>query len=239
MKRPPKATLVTGSNKATGYWVPYVLPKGARFAGRPSRVAVSLVRNVPTNVTALGTTDPFGPSTATLEFPGVTLLDEPGEGDLWWLVGENDVEIHWLDAATSKSIYQWEGTMLSLDYAENETGTSLSVTCQGAMLQLDNSRQAQLPLPATALRVGDRQPVQGPSQPSAGRHVHRVAVVVDEGVRQEVLGQPTPVPASSGNEQRAEVDRARSHDTRGTSPLLWSTSTPCSGRCSPPVGSGR
>ena len=138
MKRPPKATLVTGSNKATGYWVPYVLPKGARFAGRPSRVAVSLVRNVPTNVTALGTTDPFGPSTATLEFPGVTLLDEPGEGDLWWLVGENDVEIHWLDAATSKSIYQWEGTMLSLDYAENETGTSLSVTCQGAMLQLDN-----------------------------------------------------------------------------------------------------
>ena len=138
MKRPPKATLVPGSNKATGYWVPFVLPKGNQYAGRPGRVNVATVRNVPTKVSAIGTTDPFGPSTATLEFLGVTILDEPGEGDLWWLAGENDVEIHWIDMETSQSIYQWEGTMLSFDYNEDETGNPLTVTCQGAMLQLDN-----------------------------------------------------------------------------------------------------
>lgn len=141
MRRPPAATPVTGSNKATGYWVPYIQPRGARFDGKPYRMSIALVRNVPTHVTEIGHTDPFGPSTATLEFPGITLLDEPGEGDLWWLVGEMNVELHWFDPTlpdTDTSLYVWEGAMQSFDWGESETGNALKVACQGALLQLDN-----------------------------------------------------------------------------------------------------
>jgi hypothetical protein len=138
MKRPPVARPVPGSNKPTGYWIPYVLPKGERFISKPTRMVIDTVRTVPTLVSAVGNTDPYGPSTATLTFPGITLLDDPGEGDLWWLIGEQDVEIHWFDVETNGSIYQWEGSMQSFDWAENDTGNELVVTCQGAMLQLDS-----------------------------------------------------------------------------------------------------
>jgi len=140
MKRPPNSTLITGSNRATGYWVPYVIPKTTIPPGKPWRVPISLVRNVPTKVSSVSSTDPFGPSLATLEFPAITLLDEPGEGDLWWLVGEANVDIHWYDVATSQSIYIWEGTLQSFDWNEGESGSGslLTVTCQGAMLQMDN-----------------------------------------------------------------------------------------------------
>jgi hypothetical protein len=138
VKRPPAARPVAGSNKATGYWVPYVVTRGALLPGTPSRMSIALVRNVPTLVSEVSSTDPYGPSTATLSFPGITLLDEPGEGDLWWLTGEADVDIHWFDVATQTSLYIWEGTMQSFDWAEGESASSLTVTCQGALLQVDH-----------------------------------------------------------------------------------------------------
>lgn len=138
MRRPPKAT--TTENYATGMWRPVVRPFGREFTemGYPSFLDISMVRNMPTLVQNVSTTDPFGPSTAQLVFPAVTLLDAPGEGDLWWLVGDMSVDLRWTPAEPGGESYTWEGLFQSFDWNETETGHQLTVSCQGALLPLGN-----------------------------------------------------------------------------------------------------
>lgn len=129
----PKARLLDNSPK--GAWQVWVYPFGERLS--VSAVNATFVRDAPTLVESLSTVDPFGPGTATLKFPAVTMLDRLGSDDLWWLLPEADVDIVWVNA-DGDPVYRWEGYLVSFDFAANAAGGELSVTCQGALYQMDN-----------------------------------------------------------------------------------------------------
>lgn len=129
----PTARLIDNSLK--GSWQVWIYPLGERLS--ISAVNVTFVRGAPTVVESLTTVDPFGPGTASLKFPSVTMLDELGSDDLWWMVPEADVDIVWV-TAEDEVIFRWEGFLASFDYAANDAGGELNVTCQGAMYQMDN-----------------------------------------------------------------------------------------------------
>jgi len=124
------------SNSPAGHWRVIVYPSGTRT--RDSAVDVTFVRGAPTKVTQLGTSDPFGPTTAALTFPSITALDRVGAGDIAWCSPEVDVDICWVDAATQEVVYRWEGYFASFDISISDAESSLQVTCRGAMFQLDH-----------------------------------------------------------------------------------------------------
>jgi hypothetical protein len=134
VKKPPTAQQLTSTE--TGYWIPYIYPRGKRFAGRPTWVDISLVRGMPTSVASMGTSDPFGPTTAQISVPSVTLLDSLGEGDLWWCTGDVNVDIHWFDVKKNRTTYTWEGHVTSFEWGGD--GGTLTITCRGALLQLQD-----------------------------------------------------------------------------------------------------
>lgn len=97
---------------------------------------LTFFRGVPTEVTSLGNADPFGPSSATLKFSRITYFDQLGTGDLWWCIPEASVDICWVVGDTI--VYAWEGFFSSFEYGEAEAGQDLTITCVGAMMQMDN-----------------------------------------------------------------------------------------------------
>jgi len=123
-------------NSPSGFWRVWVYPNGDRSDG--AVVDVSFVRGAPTSVEALTTTDPYGPAAATLVFPSITLLDQMGSSDLSWLRPEVDVDICWMTPGQEEPVYRWEGYMVAFDFAAGEVGGSLTVSCYGAMRQMDN-----------------------------------------------------------------------------------------------------
>jgi len=117
-----------------GHWEVWVYPSGAGDAA----LDVSFFRGAPTAITEMSTQDPFGPSTASISFPAVTLLDQLGQGDLWWMLPEVDVDLCWIPSGETVPSYRWEGYMASYSWAPDEVGSTLNVTLRGAMYQLDN-----------------------------------------------------------------------------------------------------
>lgn len=137
--RHPRAQI--SEHKSSGYWRIFVDPLSR--GGANNSVDVTLVRNAPTAVSNITTTDPFGPGTATLIFPSITIFDTPGAGDIEWLVPEANVDICWMAPKEQESdpdviLYKWEGYFLSFEYGEDDAGGTLTVECNGAMKQIDN-----------------------------------------------------------------------------------------------------
>ena len=129
----PRAYLLDNSEK--GSWQVWVYPMGERLSA--SAVNATFVRDAPTLVESLTTADPFGPGTASIQFPAVTMLDRLGSDDLWWLLPEADIDIVWVDP-DGNPVYRWEGYMVSFDFSSTDAGGELGVTCQGALMQMDN-----------------------------------------------------------------------------------------------------
>lgn len=129
-------TAVTDS----GYWRIVVDPMNSQ-----PKKDITFFRNAPTLIDSVTTTDPFGPATASITVPTVTLLDTPGFGDLYWLVPEANVDIYWMkpqsgttNPTDSDVLYAWEGYFLSFEYGEDGAGSTLTIQCSGAMKQLDD-----------------------------------------------------------------------------------------------------
>ena len=138
MKRPPEATLVTGSNKATGYWVPYVLPKGTRFAGRPSGWLISLVRNVPPWSVPWAPPIRTGhpqPPCSSLPSPCSTSRARVTCGG-WW--GRTTWRFTGSTPAPTSRSTSGRARCSPSTTARTRPAPALTVSCQGAMLQLDN-----------------------------------------------------------------------------------------------------
>lgn len=115
----------------SGHWTVTARPP------RHAPVDITVVRGVPTVIGEYSFADPFGPKDLTLTFPRVTALDKPGEGDLWWLRPFTDIDVRWVGAVPGTADdWVWEGYMLS--FSDALGARSKSVTCVGAMLQLDN-----------------------------------------------------------------------------------------------------
>lgn len=99
---------------------------------------VTYFRDIPTQISSYAFGDPFGPSTASITFPQITILDALGYGDLDWLVSGADVDIDWMDALTGEITRLWEGYIVSLSYSGSEDTSQVSVQCKGALYQVDN-----------------------------------------------------------------------------------------------------
>jgi hypothetical protein len=100
-------------------------------------IEVTWVRGVPTQLGDYSTADPFGPQTASLTFPSVTMYDRLGDGELAWLAPEVDFEIAWdgpLPAGYPYSRFVWEGYSVPFEHSQDE----IAITLVGAMMQMDN-----------------------------------------------------------------------------------------------------
>jgi hypothetical protein len=93
---------------------------------------VTYFRDAPTIVSSWSSADPFDDSSAELSFPQITPLDALGVGDLHWLRDWANVDIYLVRPDTSK-VKLWEGLVVDFDF----TSESLTVTCLGALYQLD------------------------------------------------------------------------------------------------------
>lgn len=109
------------------------------WARRPGfePVEVTWVRDVPTQVTEFSFTDPYGPQSATLLFPAVTMYDRLGVDELFWLAPEVDFDIEWsgpLPAGYPLERWVWEGYSLPFEYEQDQ----MSISLVGALLQMDD-----------------------------------------------------------------------------------------------------
>lgn len=150
---------VTPSDQS--FWtppVPYVPPTAPRQRPVPHPTAadpvsgqeyqsgatidVTVFRGAPTEIGSVGDSDPFGPTVATLTFPAITLLDAFGAGDLVWLQPESNVSIQWVSPPDELGevtvLRDWQGYFLSPSWGEDEQSASLTMSCVGAMRQMDN-----------------------------------------------------------------------------------------------------
>jgi hypothetical protein len=100
-------------------------------------VDATIVRELPTLVDSMGTADPFGPTSVQVSFPGVTLLDQIGGGDLWWMVPEANIDIVWENAAGTE-VWVWEGFMESINWTKSGDSLGTTWTCQGALFEADH-----------------------------------------------------------------------------------------------------
>lgn len=142
--RPPEAYLT--DNDPSGFWRIYARPIGR------DPVDITFVRDIPTQIVSLTTTDPFGPAEASLVFPAVSVLDSYGPGtDLEWLIPEVDVDIVWtpypydekldwrvlLRKGLSNRGFYWEGFVFNFGWSYSDAGGQLTLQLKGAMHQAD------------------------------------------------------------------------------------------------------
>lgn len=103
-------------------------------------VDATKVRGVPTKISGISFSDPFGPKSLALTFPAVTMFDKLGLGDLYWLVKHADVRLTWTGPGVSwrpspiTTTWSWEGYIASFSWSNQ----GLAVQCKGALYQLDN-----------------------------------------------------------------------------------------------------
>jgi hypothetical protein len=107
--------------------------------GQP--VDVTYFRGAPTKIQSYSNGDPFGDAAAVLQFPQLSAFDEADSADVGsWLADFSAVDIYWKPVSGPREKI-WEGYVASLDINASETDTSVSVSCQGALFQLDRYLQ--------------------------------------------------------------------------------------------------
>lgn len=129
--------MYVGESESLGEWhITASTPAG--------QVDITRVRGITTQIKSLSWTDPFGPATASLSFPSLTLLDALGEGDLWWFRPGTDIDVSWsVGAADSPDLLRrsvrWEGYIAGESVSLSDTGGEVSVTCKGALRMAENT----------------------------------------------------------------------------------------------------
>ena len=158
---PPRSPLRLDSldTSVVGYW--QVVGHSIRTG---YSIDLTAFRGEPTTIGPMEFSDPFGPKQLSLTFPMITIWDQIGEGDLDWIADGASLEIIWhgplppnypagvpqttivyLPGIGGISIpmpsitgwlpgFRWEGFVASFDI---DSGTGLTVTCAGALYQLD------------------------------------------------------------------------------------------------------
>lgn len=99
---------------------------------------VTMFRNAACQVGSLESGDPFGDASCSISFPQITVFDEPGQGDLWWLVPYADVNIIWENVGDHDYEWSWEGFIVSESLEFSDSSSTLTVECKGALYQADN-----------------------------------------------------------------------------------------------------
>jgi hypothetical protein len=110
------------------------------FARPPGgdRREITMFRNAPTTVDNFSTADPFTDSTAQLTFPQITIFDNPGHGDLDWLVRDCDIDIVWRNYGSTEYEWTWEGFIVAMEMSLTGSESTFAVQLKGALFALDD-----------------------------------------------------------------------------------------------------
>lgn len=116
-----------------GYFQILVTPVGQKTTD------VTFFRDKPTILRSFSSGDPFGDAACQITFPQITSLDAFGAGDLEWLVDYADVDIIWVAPPGADEPDQpvWEGLIASIEIEAGESEQVVTLTCVGALYQLD------------------------------------------------------------------------------------------------------
>lgn len=125
---------------------------------------VTFFRDLPAQISSMSFTDPFGAATAQVHFPGITMYDRGGSGDLKWLVPLSNIDIIYYDAETNvPTTWAWEGYLASEEIGD--IGRTLQL--KGALYQVDDflaqPSYPQQPVPYEILIKNDFDPKTHPS----------------------------------------------------------------------------
>lgn len=97
-------------------------------------VDVTYFRGIPTPPPSFETAQPFGDVSASLSFPQITPLDQPGSGDLAWLRHEAPVEI--LLRRTDGTVTRlWAGHLITDDTGHDQASSEQDWQAHGALYQ--------------------------------------------------------------------------------------------------------
>src|SRR5215510_6505716 len=118
--------------QSMGYFRIFARPLGGE------QVEITLFRDVPTIITSVTTQDPFTDQTAQLSFPQITAFDTPGQGDLFWLKPNSNIDIVWQNTGGYDYDWRWEGFIASYDFSLSGTDSSFSVDLNGCFYALDD-----------------------------------------------------------------------------------------------------
>jgi len=97
---------------------------------------VTFFRDVPTQIESWSSGDPFGDSTAIIGLPQIKPWERLGEGELDWLHGFADIDIL-IEEEGGEVTTVWEGMIGEIEEAVDQQAFGLTLSCFGAMHQLD------------------------------------------------------------------------------------------------------
>ena len=197
-------------NTDAGYWRVVAYPPK-----RPT-LDISMFRGKPVELGRFSFSDPFGPKTFTIRFPQITIFDKISEGDLVWLHKFANIDILWNgDAAAGLPVrpdhQPGPGTRSGAGRATSTSFSwdpSLTIECVGAMRQLDDYQaKPEYPVPAAAVRVGDRPAVPAEAGAAPAAAADPLAVLVDHDLH-AAEQEDRAVHGPGRGDQGQEVDRA-------------------------------
>ena len=125
-------TAYPSTQESLGYFRLFARPPGG------IRREITIFRGAPVRMENASFTDPFTHETASISLPQVTVFDNPGEGDLDWLVANCDIDIVWQNTGPYAYDWTWEGFIASYQFSIDGTASSYQVDLKGALFGLDD-----------------------------------------------------------------------------------------------------
>lgn len=125
-------TATPSAAESLGYFRVFAKPPGG------TRREITIFREAPVMLANASFADPFTHQTAALKLPQVTVFDNPGTGDLDWLVPDADIDIVWQNTGPYTYTWSWEGYVASYDFSISGSESGYSVDLKGALYGLDD-----------------------------------------------------------------------------------------------------
>lgn len=120
------------ANEQLGYFRVFATPPGG------ARREITIFRGAPVVLSTCSFGDPFTHQTAQMSLKQVTLFDNPGQGDLDWLVPDCDIDILWQNTGGREYKWTWEGYIASYAFGMSGSESTYSLDLKGAFYGLDD-----------------------------------------------------------------------------------------------------
>lgn len=125
-------TAYPSTQESLGYFRLFARPPGG------IRREITIFRGAPVRMENASFTDPFTHETASISLPQVTVFDNPGQGDLDWLVVNCDIDIMWQNTGNYAYDWTWEGFIASYQFSIDGNSSTYQVDLKGALYGLDD-----------------------------------------------------------------------------------------------------
>jgi len=125
-------TAVASEQVPLGYYRVFAQPPGGH------RREITIFRGAPVRLMSATTQDPFTEVNAQIALPQVTLFDNPGSGDLDWLVADCDIDIEFQNTGAYDFRWSWEGYVASFSYSLSGSDSLVTIDLKGAFYGLDD-----------------------------------------------------------------------------------------------------